>query len=1091
VLSIGSLSVGQTEYYERKVARGMEDYYSGEGEAPGRWTGRAAGALGLDGQVSAEQFAALQRGLDPVSGERLAERSGRSKVASLDLTFSAPKSLSTLFAIGDAGLAGLLVAAHEEAVQGALGYLEGVACQVRRGRNGVRRERADGFVVAAYRHRMSRAKDPQLHTHCVTANMARGSDGRWTALHAKPIYEHAKAAGFVYQAHLRYAVCERLPWARWREVVNGMAELEQIPDGVLVELSQRRAQILERERELVAAGVTVDHAGRERIAYDTRERKQEGIDASDWRESIKVRAAEHGLGAGELAELLSLAPVVDPAPFEGIVGDVGERLAGPMGLTARRNTFGERDAVIAFAQAARQGAPATALLDAAGVFLASERLVELDPGAGEFTTQELLSQEEAIVETAQRRRGEGCGVLDERLVEDALTSLPVGLGDEQLEVVRGVTSSGHGVESIEALAGTGKTTTAGALREIYERGGYTVLGAAPTGRALRELKEEAGIERSLTLDGWGIKLQVEEAPLGFARGVLIVDEAGMAGTRITAPVLHAAARAGVKVVAIGDSGQLSSVPAGGWLGSLTRRIGSWELREVMRQRDPRERRLLAHVHRGDPDAYIEHKLAAGELHVSVGDRVGQAAEASAIRAWVQAVGRYGVEQAVLVSRNNDRRAGLNSQALAALLEAGQLGDGIRVAGREFWIGERVIARLNARAFDVDNGTRGTVVEGDELRGLVVVTDAGELRELPPSYVFTNVEPAFCLTGHGMQGGTVDWAAVVGQPGEFSRNWSYTACSRAREPTQLFVIDDSTTAQQDRAQIAPSPKRDRESMARLVSRMRDRDDEDLALDRLHGIAGEKVPSERLDEPPVARNVAEHVTDRRDRAWALREQLAALDARSRERSESDPGRLERVRFELERRREQLADTLARAQTPAGRPRLGRRRPPAAQEREQAQQLARTLAEDVKRLEVQECSLAERVGDPDLAAADRARRVELIRELGELRQRQLERALENPAPWLRETLGERPDAPIERHGWDRAAGAIETYRFERDITDAHDPLGEQPAGGRQLYEYEQTLRVIDDARLQLGLEPLARAQERDVSRSPDRGDDRDLGF
>jgi hypothetical protein len=523
---------------------------------------------------------------------------------------------------------------------------------------------------------------------------------------------------------------------------------------------------------------------------------------------------------------------------------------------------------------------------------------------------------------------------------------------------------------------------------------------------------------------------------------------------------------------------------------LTRRIGSWELREVMRQRDPRERLLLAHVHRGDPDAYIEHKLAADQLHVSVGDRAGQAAEVSAIGAWVQAVERYGVGQAVLVSRNNDRRARLNSQARAALLQAGQLGDAIRVAGREFWVGERVIARLNARAFDVDNGTRGTVIEGDERRGLVIVTDAGGLRELPPSYVSTNVEPAFCLTGHGMQGGTVDWEAVVGQPGEFSRNWSYTACSRAREPTQLFVIDDSTTAEQDRAQIAPSPQRDREPLTRLARRMRERDDEDLALDRLQRIADEHVPSERLDEPPAARNVAEDVTNYQERTRALREQLAALDARSQKRSESDPGRLERVRFELERRREQLADTLARAQTPAGRSRLGWRRPP-AQEREQAQQLARTLTEDVNRLEAQERSLADRVGDPDLAAADRARRVELIRELGELRQHQLERALENPDPYLLETLGERPDTQLERHGWDRAARAIETYRSERDITDPHDPLGEQPAGGRQLYEYEQTLRVIDDARLQLGLGPLARAQERDVSRSPDLGDDRELGF
>ena len=78
----------------------------------------------------------------------------------------------------------------------AVGYLEREACRVRRGRGGVRREVGEGFVAAAYRHRMSRAEDPQLHTHVVAANMARGTDGRWTALDATPIFQHAKAAGF-------------------------------------------------------------------------------------------------------------------------------------------------------------------------------------------------------------------------------------------------------------------------------------------------------------------------------------------------------------------------------------------------------------------------------------------------------------------------------------------------------------------------------------------------------------------------------------------------------------------------------------------------------------------------------------------------------------------------------------------------------------------------------------------------------------------------------------------------------------------------------------------------------------------------------
>src|SRR5271167_2016095 len=87
----------------------------------------------------------------------------------------------------------------------------------------------------------------------VAANMARGADGRWTALDARHIYEHAKAGGSVYQAHLRAAVRERLPWASWGPERNGMAELERVPQAVVHEFSTRRRQILEREQELVAA----------------------------------------------------------------------------------------------------------------------------------------------------------------------------------------------------------------------------------------------------------------------------------------------------------------------------------------------------------------------------------------------------------------------------------------------------------------------------------------------------------------------------------------------------------------------------------------------------------------------------------------------------------------------------------------------------------------------------------------------------------------------------------------------------------------------------------------------------------------------
>ena len=161
MLSIGKLALGQQRYYEQQVAQGHDDYYSGRGEAPGEWAGDGAEALGLSGQVSAAQFNALLQGRDPrAPGMRLRAGNSEPTIAAFDLTFSAPKSVSVLFAIAPAEVSAALVEAHEEAVRGALGNLEEAAVFVRRGAGGARFEHAGGLIAAAYRHRMSRALDP-------------------------------------------------------------------------------------------------------------------------------------------------------------------------------------------------------------------------------------------------------------------------------------------------------------------------------------------------------------------------------------------------------------------------------------------------------------------------------------------------------------------------------------------------------------------------------------------------------------------------------------------------------------------------------------------------------------------------------------------------------------------------------------------------------------------------------------------------------------------------------------------------------------------------------------------------------------------
>ena len=1070
MLSIGKLTLEQSRYYERQVAQGRDDYYSGRGESPGRWTSAGAEALRLSGRVDDDGFMALMDGRDPGTGERLKRVGGRSKVAAFDLTFSAPKSVSVLFAIGEPALAGALVEAHESAVDAALGYLEREACRVRRGRGGVQREVGDGFVAAAYRHRMSRAEDPHLHTHVVAANMARGADGRWTALDATPIYQHAKAAGYLYQAHLRAAVRERLPWVRWGPLRNGMAEIEQIAPAVLREFSTRRRQIEERERELAAAGVEVGDGGREAIAHDTRGRKRYGVDTAPWRDVVRARAAEHGLGARELDTLLRGLARAPEAPD---TTRVNADLASASGLTAEQNTFARREAVVAWAAAHDQGAPAGVVERAAAEFLTCSDVRRApDPSGWRFTTSDLLAHEQAIVSGAEARRGEGAGRLHGGLVDAVLANAPFAPTTEQAYVIRALTSSGHGVETVEALAGTGKTFTAGLLAEAYSTAGFRVLGAAPTGRAVRELTEQAGIGHASTLTRLTLDLDADERGFGAGSVVLILDEAGMASTRETARVLAHAHAAKVKVIAIGDSGQLSSVQAGGWLGSLTRRLGSYELRQVMRQRDPRERQLLAQVRRGDPSDYITQKVARGQLKVFAEDaRSASTGEQAAVRAWRERQAACPWGSAVLIARNNNRRERLNELVRTELARDGRLGEAVQTAGQEFAVGDRVIARRNDRLRAVDNGTRGTIIAVDQIQGNVIVrTDAGAQRMLDAGYVAEHLQHAYALTAHTLQGGTVEWAGVVGRPEDFTRNWSYTALSRAREATELFVIDAPTERELNRSEIAPDEPvelgDERTPAARLATVMRRRDDEDLALDRVDP-AGVGPP---VDYQLADMGLAAATDISRGSVNDLRAELAQLRERMARYPNHLADRLHAVRSaraEAQRLADEARARIAEIEPPAGR--LLRR--PAAKPRAVALERERlNLAErEAAATAERERKLA--LGRPDHATWEgEARRLgervaELEAELSVRRNEHLRDALQHPSSYVLTALGPPPDQPHARRTWQQAAQRVEAYRFDHAVTDTRDALGRQPNASPGRTQWRRAQHELQRAQHELG--------------------------
>src|SRR3954447_7471578 len=188
MVSVGKLKAGRERYYldqvqhpgrAQAIASGAEDYYVGGHESEGEWTGRAAATLGVEGVVSGQALHRLLAGEHPLDGSQL-KRSG--SVAAFDVTFSAPKSVSVLFGIGNSKMQSAIGDAHRRAVTQAFAYLDGAAAIARRGAGGTVRIKGDGLVAAAFLHRTSRAGDPQLHTHLVVANLVRAADGRWSSL---------------------------------------------------------------------------------------------------------------------------------------------------------------------------------------------------------------------------------------------------------------------------------------------------------------------------------------------------------------------------------------------------------------------------------------------------------------------------------------------------------------------------------------------------------------------------------------------------------------------------------------------------------------------------------------------------------------------------------------------------------------------------------------------------------------------------------------------------------------------------------------------------------------------------------------------
>jgi len=1066
---IGGTGGGQwrsAEYYTEQVARGAEDYYAGHGEAPGTWTGSGAAQLGLAGEVDDGELEAVFQRRHPVSGDQLGRVAGPGAVRGIDLQMAVPKSVSTLWALADEydrpDIAGKVWEATHGAAGAAFDYLERHACTSRAGAGGKVALRGEGFVAAVFPHRFSREGDPQVHVHVLVANMthcgrAEGVEQAWRTLDARDLFDQKLAAGYLFQAELRERLTTELG-VEWSEVRKGAAEIVGVPAELTKALSRRRAQILD----------TLDRDGRagsaresEIAALSTRRAKQ-SFDLIEQRGQWRALAEEHGFGPDELAD------TIDRAEFQpadrGELGAAVSEIVGADGLTAERSAFARRDVVRELAARHGRGASVEQIEQAADRLIASDQIVALDGSAagaairpvapldrrGEplLTTPEMLEVEARMIDQAAGRVGEGAGVVV--LGEgERFPRRPGGLvlSDEQQAMVRQLVTSGNGVEVVRAKAGTGKTTAIDAARELWERAGYRVIGAALAGRAADELHARAGID-SYTVHGLLRDLERGGEWQLPDRAVLVVDEAGMVDTRRLARLLDHAAEARVKVVLVGDERQVPAVEAGGSFAGLADRLGAAELSEVHRQRHSWDRAALDELRHGDISEWIAAYDQHGRL---VPCRSADEQTRALVSDWYVAARQHGMEQTVMLASRRDEAADLNHLARATRIAAGELDDAtaLTVEGRTFAQGDRVLALRNRHINHANkdgrhllrNGNRGTVV-GIDHQGieLTVQLDTGPAVTLPADYLADgHVNHGYAMTIHKAQGMTTGRSFVLASP-DLARELGYVAASRHTDEARFYVnVPDAD----DLPPGEPAPE-----------------DRDLYAVLERGLGTERAKHLALDETEIDTKLGELSTaellEIQDRGRTLltsipRQARRARDAELIERAAGHLTRLGELRDNAQAELEQLSE---------------RRR-----DRQRRAELERLTGNLDRAIDSNRQELAERTdqaADFDLdqwladnelevveaAAADR----ELAARRADAYWRATRTVSLDVEPEIERQLGERPENPADREQWERAAAAQESYALQYGQLPDPDITDTASLTGRQFDDFKQALDLAD---------------------------------
>lgn len=786
------------------------------GEAPGEWSGRQAAALGLAGEVSGDDLRALLEGRDPGSGtplgrpfmdRTLANGKVVRAVAGFDATFSAPKSLSVLWALTQDDR---LLDAHDVAVRAALDHLERYGATTRvRSRNGRLHPDANGLTMATFRQTTSRADDPQVHTHAVISSKVQTDDHSWLALDARYLKRYQRMLGGLYQSVLRNELAHVFG-VGWAPIEHGQAEMLGVPAELCEAFSKRSAQV---ERAIVGKRADfIDRQGREpnrwelaalkrEAAADTRRMKSgnpvtelttrwtnEAADLGWAGPDLRLAVVRAGIGHGAGQSGVRLDEIVAALSTGGSTWNRADVVSAVCDVvTANRDVDGAEWAqmIERVADAAIERCVDLDPTNCGGPRRQSDgRSLWLEPTASHITTNAILSEEELVLSWA----------LDAQADEPAPSvSVDTGRLDVlQAEAARAVAGFDRLV-LVVGPAGAGKTTTLRAAVDDLRRDNRTVFGVTPSAKAARVLERETGVP-SDTLAKLLHEWQRDDRPPELryrlpAGATVLVDEAGMVGTPALARLVTLATEQRWRLALIGDPHQLQAVGRGGLFNELCATGRAHELQRIHRFASEWEAAASLQLRHGNPhgwDAYIEHgRVIAG----TIDDHL-----ATAAHRWITTAARGGT--VAVVASTNEHVAALNATIQGVRVDLRQLDPATSIAiagGERAMVGDHVVTRRNDRRITTDAGEpirnrelwRVTATGADG--SLTVTASQGHgTAVLPAEYVRDHVRLGYAATEHGIQGDTTTVGIELASPAT-TRRGAYVGLTRGIEENIVLVV----------------------------------------------------------------------------------------------------------------------------------------------------------------------------------------------------------------------------------------------------------------------------------------------------------------